>query len=509
MLKKYLLLSICLSTIFNLTAQTELKLPDAVNAVISNSRDFKKTILDLQKAEAGFKENKTNLFPSLTINSPVSFDYQYKIKSTFKVLGDNEDLTTSDISFFILNPEIKLSQLIPSSATVNFSVFNRFRIDDIGNIESKYADEYIEQNDIELDPTFSNTPGFGLSISQPVHFKNAYQATVTTIKENYNIQKNIARQGQNELVYQIIKSYYNLKYLQYNQQLAGLRREDFRKRYEEAKKKLELGHITESILLQADSALKKAEIDVIDAENSYLDALKSFKQATGIKDNFTLNVVIEVLPEKARNFDEQMAIEKSAAENLEIKQLEHQLEVSKAKKITTQNQLAPIVSLGADFHFGTTKKDVTDFSEALGAPFSDETNPQVKLNLNFTWKFFDAGFRRQKRLQDQYDIDKNLEELNSKQEVIQKTVRNYIRVIKRNKHYLDYVALNSRIAELDYERGKKDLELGQITEKKLEELRIDMDNAKLLSMKAEIDHNMQYLLLYKLTGNDLTKLFIR
>ena len=384
MLKKWIYFSIFILVINVLVAQDVLKLKDVIHSVIQNSRDFKKIILDLQKAEAGFRENRTNLFPSLTVNSPVSLDYMHKNKSTFKVLGENEDLITSDISFWILNPEIKLSQLIPSSATVNFSVFNRLRIDDIGNIESKYADEYIEQNDIRLEPTFSNTPGFGLSISQPVYFKNAYQATVTTIKKNYSIQINIVRQSQNELIFQIIKSFYNLKYLQYNQQLAVLRKEDFRKQYTEAGKKLELGHITESILLQAESALKKAEIDVVDAKNSFIDALNTFKQATGLKNNFALSIEIEKLPQEVRNFNTQEAIEKISAENLEIQQLKYKLDVSKAVKITNQNQLAPVVSVGADFHFGSTKKDVTDFSEAFGAPFSEETSPQIKFNFNFT-----------------------------------------------------------------------------------------------------------------------------
>lgn len=464
-------------------------------------KTYQTIILNNNLTYAANKEAQAVLYPNLSLNTPVEFTDTFTNKESLAVLKGK--VRTFHYTEWKFTPSVNLNQLLPTSGTLSMALKDSVHIIDRGSIDHK---EY--EKKIEMEPQFNNVPAVSLNISQPIIFKNAYQATVNSIRENFKLGEISKKIAVNNLINTTINVFYNLKYLNYNLYLTRLRQKDFYEQYLEAEKKFELKYLTRKELLQAKSALEKAEIDAIDIENNYKNTLELFKKGNSITEKIEFDNVIHDLPDCILGIAVDESQMKTVENNPGVQRNKINLELSKLQMISTRKQFAPVVSLGTELTFDSLLKNTREFPDALNASFNEYMKPTLQLTFNFSWNFFDAGVRKHRLRQNKYSFDNNNLNLKTAIENTYRTRKNILEVIKRDEKYLKYVDLNIEIAELEYENGRRNLILGRITHRKLETLRIAVDNARLLAMTAKINHNMQFLRLAMSFGIDLLPIFL-
>ena len=156
-----------------------------------------------------------------------------------------------------------------------------------------------------------------------------------------------------------------------------------------------------------------------------------------------------------------------------------------------EKDTGPVLSLGGSYSYLTNVDNL-------------EINRNVlTLSLGLSGNIFDGGaddatMESGKALIKQLESDLSVVLVDL--EIQTKTLANSISQAKK---LMELYNFQEEAAQYEFEKGLKDLELGQITEKELSELQIDLENTKISKQQNIININMFYLRLAVLQGVDL------
>ncbi len=475
-----------------------LTLSSAVIKLKENLNDYKKNVYSLKSARASYLDSRTSLYPSVDGTVPVT------VKNNSKTIGTyiGTDYTINNSKLWVITPELSLSQYLPTGGTFRLSVRDALNITGTGSIDPESLKSELGGTDFK----YQNTPGIGISLTQPVFFGDAYGAGKRTAENTFNIAKKTFLLNENTLAVNMLQEYFNLKFLKYSSMLIKSRLDGAKNNNRNIEKMFKLGRVTRLELLQTEAALKKAEIDLFDAEEQFANAKKDFLSKYGYDKDIAVGTKVENICDYSilRNKDD--ILNRAMGSNIGLLFARYNLNIVKDSLINTRYTASPVLNLAGNIDFSTTADSTADFNEAFKNSFNDNSSQVLSASIGLSAKLFDAGSLKEKINKAQNDIKANEYEVKSKRADIIKNLNTLFRKIEKSRKINKYSELNIQIAEFRYEKGKKDLELGRIAQNDLNKMSLELENAKLALISAKIETNMDYINILLLEGKNLIDL---
>ena len=385
-------------------------------------------------------------------------------------------------------PRLSITQLLPTAGLLSGSISDT--ISGSGLKESNYPSVY-PQEDIQL----QNQLAFSLGISQPLYFKNAYEAGLTQINETMAIRKITYIDNRNYLIISAVTDYYDMIIAAYNRQLVYARLEINKSYEEKIKREHEFGLWTETQIASAMAARLQAEADLLKAEQAVAAASGKLKNLYGMTSNLGRNNI------NVENFTSGINFKEERSEDLLSGNPENLINKSKvliaeADILISAKDSAPVFSAGGSYSVNSGITEEREYSDSLS------------FNLGISIPVTDGGASKNTRsmkITETGRIEKEFEDQKKRLLFNMQSIQNNIEAgTKLNEIYL----LQEKAAASEYEKGIKELELGQITQKQLLDLQTNLENIRLTVLLNRIEQNLNVLNLFRLLGFDLSMLLI-
>lgn len=394
----------------------------------------------------------------------------------------NTELETKDQGVTAFAPKLSVSQLLPTSGTLSAEILDTLKYTDPGTI-----------NGYEADPFWANEISLSVNLAQPIYFKNAYKASKDLLFASDRRNSLDYGANKNALLIQALRDFYSLKQSLFSRQLIEKRLKADGETFKRVEKEHALGLWTRSVLVSARAALLKSETDYMRTDNAYKESMSSFSSIYNMKGTIAVTADIQELAMEAsflEGFEKRIEANNPSllGSSESVRMLESQL-------ILFEKDNAP--TLGVGFGYSTTTPVENGENE----------NRAVRGSLSVTARLADGGAYKNGRELKKSEIESAKISLTVVRERVLAQGRNTafaLELCEKNKEY--YKALVES-ATYEYEKGIKDREFGEITDKELTELKLDFENARLAEQQNIIEKNTAYLTLLSLMGKDIAGIF--
>ena len=411
-----------------------------------------------------YKAARASLYPSISGSIPFTIS-DTETNNIPIGLGNKKDQS------IIIEPGITINQLLPTAGTLTAEI-----------------SDIVTRSDLEA-PEWTNTIGISINFLQPVFFKGAFDATLGIINKTYENSNLTALTAKNSMVLNAIENYYNLKQTIFNLELIQIRFIRDQENFKRINQEFEMGLWTKSELYQARSILIKSETDLLEAEQVMDIARQSIITNYSLPGNFTVSPIVDSIDLEEIDFKE--ILREVISNNPAADQARNILNIQESSLTILRKDTGPELSLGGSYSY------LTDIE-------NPENNKSVlTLSLGLRGNIFDGGadnaaMESGKAIVKQLKSDLSIILLD-----LEIQIKKLVNSISRSFKLMDLYNFQEEAALYEYEKGIKDLELGQITEKDLSELQINLENTKLSKQQNIININMFYLKLANLQGVDL------
>lgn len=422
---------------------------------------------------SNYEEARASLYPAISGSIPLTLtDIEENNYTT--------DIDMQKILSITAIPEISISQLLPTAGTLIAGLSDTVTMTRLNEIVPPI---------LPAGTDWTNKIDISLEFLQPVRYKGAFNAALEIIGKTYENNSLDVLESRNSLAISAIQSFYDLKQAIFNQELVQIRFIKDKENYKRISQEFGMGLWTKSELYQAKSILIKSEIDLVEATQTMDTARQS------IILNYALSSEFDVTPRVAFLDFEELHYDKIINEILEnsiaINKAKNLLNMQKASLTVLRKDNGPVLSLGGSYSYLTDLKDPTSNREVFS------------LSLGLNGNLFDGGADNAKMKAEKAvlkQLESNLSALLIDLKIETKSILNSL---ARSYQLKELYNFQEEAAYYEFEKGVKDLEFGQITEKELSELQIDLENARLSKQQNIINANMFYLRLIDLQGVDL------
>ncbi|MCK5196904.1 MAG: TolC family protein, partial [Spirochaetales bacterium] len=352
-----------------------------------------------------------------------------------------------------------------------------------GSLTAEISDSVAMNRLIEIvptgfpaDPEWTNTAAISLTLSQPVFFKGAFGAAFEIIGKTYENNSLDVLESRNFLAISAVQSFYDLKQAVFNQELVQIRFMKDKENYKRINQEFEMGLWTKSELYQAKSILIKSEIDLIEAAQILDTARQSMILHYSLSTDFNVSSTVNPLDSEELQYDS--ILDEIISNNPAARHAKNLLGIQKASLTVLRKDDGPVLSLGGSYSY------ITDIEN------SGINQKTFSLSLGLSGNLFNGGtdsakMEAEKAVLEQ--LESNLSALLIDLEIETKSISNSL---ARSYQLKELYYLQEEAAYYEFEKGVKDLELGQITEKELSELQINLENARLSKQQNIINANM-------------------
>ncbi|MFC1693455.1 TolC family protein, partial [Candidatus Latescibacterota bacterium] len=339
--------------------------------------------------------------------------------------------------------------------------------------------------------------GFGKKINRTNIFL-ARLTSETTLHEIENMAIN--------LIYNVESAYWNLVYARETLKVRenSLAQADSLLVYN--RKGLELGILTESDVLEAESALLTRKQEMLDQRNQikgYEDNLRWFLNLTS-RDEWEQRLVPTDSPDISTiEFDIDSALAQALNLRPDYKIARKTLEQNELNLAVAKNNKYPSLNLAAQYRLngsGTTySKDIRDMSEL------DQYGWRVGLTLSYPLKNRSAEADYEKK---QIDVRRTLLTIEDIEHQIKTEIRTAIRNIRFLRERIDDAALSVEVNELKLRKEEERFRNQLSTSYYVLEFQGDLTNARNIYNKALIDYTVAIIELQRVSGTLLKELNI-
>ncbi len=490
-----ILFSLTLSGVYLFSEADKLTLSSLLERFEKHSPSFASNTLSLESARANYMEYLASLYPSVSANAAVSLVNNTKTEGNY--LGS--DYTIENAKNWSISPGISVSQYLPTVGTLTLSIGEKLNITDNGSITPETLSDAIGGTK----PRYSSIPEIGLTLSQPIFFEDAYGAGKRIAINNLRIaEKNYLSQLNSE-VFNLVKEYFNLKFLKCREQLILFRFNDARRNYETTEKRYKLGKISKLDLLKARAAFEKAMIDWEGAKKNFVVAKERFCKRYGFDDGVIINSTIEDICDYSILKRKDEVIDKALSDNTALALSRYSISIARDNLINTKLSRAPVLTIGGGVKFSTTADSDVDFETAIKNSFNDKSSLIMSGSISLSAKLFDGGSFDAKLRAAKSNIESAEYKLNAQREEIKSSIEDLLNGIEKNKQLYEYAKLNLEVAQMEYEKAKTDFSLGRITEGDLNKYNMELENAKLELLNYRMEINNDYLNILILMGENL------
>jgi outer membrane protein TolC len=476
------------------TGAGELVLSDLLKALAAASPDLKKEEAALFKAHSGFQEQMAFLYPSIYFTLPSTFSYSpvFNFSAT-----SSYSLSVRDGSLWDFSPGLSLTQALPTSGRLDVSVKDTLSLINLGD-----PVQALPPGITVPDTAYTHTLTFGLSLTQPIFFEDAFSASIAVIEQTYRLAQARYLFAKNTLVAQAARAYYGLVRLKTAERLAKLTLAAEQQGLADVKRKLDAGSTTRAALLKAEARSKKAELDFYDASQALRNEYRRLAAAYHLPENFSVGdetapLVLPALPAAA---DIRSRV---AAGNPELAMGRNELEAKKARVTTTKCENADTLTLGSSLMLDSVNSYQTDLLEALADPFDSSANPRLAFSLKLSFRIFDGGAAAEKVKQAAYDAEMSALALESRETELGARIDGALASLERSRLNVGYAEAALAAAAQDFDAAGRDYKLGQIAVLDLNRLELAFRAAGLESLQAKSERDLALLELFALMGDDL------
>lgn len=470
-MKVKLIIVICFISLAGLGAE-EYTL-DMLIESLENSIHFERTYAIERMGHHNYKNSRALLYPQIDGNIPLSISGLDEKNVTSGINSERTQSITAE-------PGISISQYLPTAGLLTAQISDAITVIPVTEINSV---------SLLTDPKWTNTTSLSINLSQPVFFKGAFDAALEITEKTYENNNLDVLEARNSLAISAVRNFYDLKQALFNLELIQIRFRNDKETYKRINQEFEMGLWTKSKLYQAKSILIKSEIDFVESTQK----LETARQT--IISNYSLPLEFKVTPNvESLSFGEldyDTVIEKIINSSTGISKAKNLLNMQKASMIVLRKDNGPVLNLGGAYTY------LNDFENW-------ESNRKVfSISLGLTGNIFDGGASNAKMDSERavlQQLETSLTTILIDLEIETKSILNSL---SRSSQLTELYNFQEEAAQYEFNKGVKDLELGQITEKDLSELQINLENTRMSKQQNVINTNMFYLQLANLQGLDL------
>lgn len=470
-MKVKLIIFICLVSLTVLGAE-EYSL-DMLIESLENSIHFEKTDAIERMGLYNYKNSRALLYPKFDGSIPLSIS---GIDEKNRTSGINSEKTQS----ITAEPGVSISQFLPTAGIVTAQISDSIAVVPITEINSV---------SLLTEPKWTNTAAFSINLSQPVFFKGAFDAAMEITEKTYENNILDVLESRNSLTISAVQNFYDLKQAVFNLELIQIRFMNDKETYKRINQEFEMGLWTKSKLYQAKSILIKSEIDLMESTQTLETVRQLIISNYSLPSEFKVTPGVESLIFEELNYD--TVFEEIINNSIVVSRAKNLLNMKKASLTVLRKDNGPVLSLGGSYTY------LSDFEN------SDSNRKVFSISLGLTGNIFDGGasnaeIEAERAVLQQLEF--NLTTLLIDLEIETKSILNSL---SRSSQLTVLYNFQEEAAQYEFIKGEKDLELGQITEKDLSELQINLENTRLSKQQNIINTNMFYLQLANLQGIDL------
>ena len=295
----------------------------------------------------------------------------------------------------------------------------------------------------------------------------------------------------NQLRLDAAQRYFQIQYLGYSLELVTARHDAAVARQESMEQEANLGIITESALLQARLATSRAALDLLDARRARDQAMTEFRALYGIPAELAMGSRVQTV--QMPSVDPVAAAEDGLTNNPDLRMLRLASEDSANAIVIFDSGRAPRLSVGLDFTYAdTSEEDDTNRSTGLRGSVA------VSANL------FDGRADRNRREELLLESTRARVEADRAADDFRRQVSGLFDDLDRSAVYREYLAAALDAAEYEAVRGRRDNELGVITDRDLLDLELALESARLEIARSTVDDNMLKLRLLLMLGRPVS-----
>ncbi len=447
----------------------EFTLQDIVDSIEKNSPYFKKSFSELKENRFQYSLGKKERLLMINGNLPLS----YQVSSSREITGDMQDSTVVSAG-----TGISFSQLLPTAGTLTGSIS-----DSIGRT---YSAEGLVNSEWE------NTLTVSAAFKQPLFFLNAYKAADMQLKKNFENSRIQFNKTRNEIIIRGVEDFYTIKQLKFSLELITSRLKADTVDYGRTEREFSLGAVTKSSLYQAKKQLIQSKTDMMQAEQKIESALSLFKEIYALKEKVQISSSVKIFPDE--DFNREGFLREVLKGNPDILTIKNAIHIQKAAITIKKKDQAPVFSFSGDL---SLKNEIQE-------------NVFKQLDYSITamidTSIFDGGryaenLNKMKETKAGLGSDLDLSVIQVKNQVM-----SLFNAQERMRKLMELYGLQIEAAEYEVVKGKKDLELGQITKREFSELESEFEQALLDRQQNIINMNLNYLKLLALRGDNLSGL---
>lgn len=469
-----------------LAAEETLSLSDTLEALERESGRWLADDLSIREARIAYDRARAIVFPRIDLSVPLSGSTSLLNEYTTSVGASSVDVTQRGGFAANASPGVTVTQALPTSGSLSLSVADTLSLSDPGRFDPEAAGDAMPADD-RLDHSLS----VGLRLDQPLYFRGSAFAASLENAENALTRAAISReQARNQFALEAAELFYRIQYLAYSRTLVAARRDAAMGRLQTVEREFGLGIHTRTVLLQAQLARDRAELDLYDAARAFSDALAEFRSLYGIAD--TRRVEPEIEPLDLAVAPQEELVRAALAGNRQLDSL--RLVARDATNAITlyESDQAPRLSVGTELSYA-------DRSEENDVDRSSSLSGSVTLSANL----FDGGTSRL-RLEELGSAARRAEiEVSLAANRIEREVQSALADLDRNARYREYLETAQEIGAYEFEKGQRDRALGAITDRKLLELELELEATRLELANALVEANVTTLRLLTLQGADI------
>jgi outer membrane protein TolC len=463
-----------------------LTLRDLFGYVETASTDAALAELAFEQARRAYERERAIIYPTIDLSAPLSYGTTLSESYTTQLGPTTVDVEHSGGYSIGLSPTLSVRQALPTGGTLSASLGDTLSFSDPGT----YDPDSIADS-LPLDDRPNHTLTFGLGLDQPLYFGgSAFSAALETAENGWTRSVFTHERTRNQLQYDAAQRFFRLQYLGYALELVAARYDAAVDRVGSVEREAELGLQTESTLLQARLAVRRAEIDLLDAERAHTEALSELQTLYQIPADTTVGSRVEtmLLPD----IEGTDLVADGLANNLDFQILRLAEQDSDNAVIIFDSGRAPRLSVGVDLTY-------TDLSEEDAPNRSTGFRGNIAVSANL----FDGGADRNRREELLLQSSQARLEIDRAADSLQRQITQLLADLQRSSVYLDYLLAARDAALYELERGTRDHELGVITDRGLQELELELESARLEIARATVDENVLKLGLLLMLGRSI------
>lgn len=379
------------------------------------------------------------------------------------------------------------SQLLPRVALEAESGYEKKE-----GIESYWVDLSGERIEVFMTPSSPWRNDLILSLKQRLYSGGEITGKIKQAKiqkEYLEYEEGLVEQ---KLVFLVTKLYWELKKAILHIEIISKKVEYFNKMREKAKKRLELGSISEMELREAEARLTQAEDTLfqLKAEREYFEGkLANLLNVKG----YPKIVPIDEPEIKPLEMDISFAINNALVNNIKLKQQEVTISEKKVALLLAKSARYPKVELSGELNY-------LGIADAYRKSWDNLKKEDWKIGMNLAYTFYDGNFI-QRRIEEENinrEIAKDEYEM-TKREIIQEIKETFQSIQKIEGRY-QRLSKSISLAKENLEISCLQHRMGNITEDEVEKREIELSETETYLMEVKIGREIAKAELNKLMG---------